>query len=165
MIRIVSFIATLGILQACYTPIKAQEIDMAEFLQTAVYNGLAEDTFPAQLVSLMLEQKDSLFVPNCKICENVQAGMRRYLADATGTEDERQVQNWLQSNGAEKCYNFSMDIYHYVNDEIARRKLTEAQLARLNNDLAVAKKSGMTQKHLSNIPARYCPSCEGATKR
>lgn len=149
---------------------QTKKIDMNVFLEQAIFNGLVTEDFPVAIIEKMLQNPDSFFVPKCRICTNVQLGMEKYVAHqkqkkAIITDQHKQkTQTWKNSNGAEKCYNLQTLVHRYVDEERYRQKLSEEEYTQLQSDFAIAKKQGMTNKHLSNIPARTCPSCEGANR-
>ncbi|WP_027000660.1 hypothetical protein [Eisenibacter elegans] len=144
----------------------SSDIGLEAFLEEAIFEGLQVEAFPAAIVAEMLQNPELFFVPECPICEPVQAGMRRYLAEglaAEGAEAQEAYQRWKRQNGAVQC----KELEHLVRTCVALRFRSgdwdETTQRRLMSEMSVGKKKGMTKKHLSNIPARSCPSCEGAT--
>jgi type I site-specific restriction-modification system R (restriction) subunit len=147
-----------------YASVCAQspQIEMADFLQNVMYEGLKADAFPKAIVKIILDNEQELFVPKCQICENVKKGLRKYTTEKGKKSKNNELSRTLEKGTkSEKQQALQTLVAKYIKQYRAKHPLTPAEAKVLDNALEVAKKNGM-QGLREDFGSYSCPSCEGA---
>jgi hypothetical protein len=134
---------------------------VSQFMADAMYNGLATDDFPIDVLEELLASP-KLFVPKCPICRPTEAGMADYLAVAkksrkpSGTVDPD-----LQSpDGQVRKVAFMKLVARYVAQHHERLGLSASDDASMRKALVMARRQGMD--YMPEGFGNFCPSCDGA---
>lgn len=141
------------------------KMEMADFLQNAIYEGLKGDAFPKKILKSMLDNEMNLFVPKCQICENVKKGMRKYMNEKGKKRRNNELSLMLEKGSkSEKQQALQNLVGKYVNQYRTKYPLTATEAESLNNALSVAKEKGMAGLR-GDFGSYTCPSCEGANEK
>lgn len=144
---------------------QAQEkVNMDEFLEVAIYQGLMKDAFPTKLMDVILSGNERFFVAKCPICMPVERGFRRYSRKESRTSSRSKVpKNILRALQSEdrntKLKAFSALTNRYTKKYLKKMKLKKSQKQALHLELMEARKTGMERK--SESFGDFCPSCDG----